>query len=150
MAIHKLGSLHYRDLEYNKDLWKSEDTTNIGYLVNQLDPPVVRVTSLSENKAFAWFFGKVQVEGEGEVRVKYPYKDSSRDLLKLRNVNFSSYPYLLLTAEAEKGWCFKGWYDSVTRELLYSNPSLMLSENFYPDVTGFVLKFEKDEDYLGI
>lgn len=150
MAIHRLGSLDYRNLQFNKGIW-NVNTSRIGDLVNNFFPEVKSVTSLSENKAFKWFFGVVAVEGEGEVQVVYPYTDSSRDVLLLRNVDFSSFPYIYLKAVPQEGWEFEGWYDSVDpKKNLSLQPSLTLTEETYPDVTGFLARFVHNEDRLGI
>lgn len=150
MAVHKLGSNEYRDLTFDPNLWKGVHVDSIADLVHDFFPEINSVTSLSQNKAFSWFFGKVKVEGEGEVKVKYPYLDSSMDILTIRNVDFSSFPFINLKAESLEGWVFKGWYDSVTGDELGDSPTLMLLEDSYPAVTGFVAKFVENEDRLGI
>lgn len=150
MAIHKLGSELFRNLKFNDYLWHSEDVSKIGSIVHDLFPSLRRVTSKSENRAFAWLYGKIQVEGEGIVQVIYPYTDSSRDVLTLRNVDFSVYPWVSLYAKAEDKWIFKGWYDSVTMQLVEEQPNLLLTEDTYTENTGFVAMFEENEDSLGI
>lgn len=150
MAIHTLDSENYKDLQYNRSLWNQEDTEKIGDLVCNLFPPISRVTSLSENRAFKWLFGKVQVEGEGEVQVIYPYLDSTRDILTLRNVDLSACSMLILKAEPDKKSVFEGWYDSVTKEQLSDQRYLILSESSYLETTGFVAKFSSYENSMGI
>ena len=150
MAVHKLGSLDYRGYQFNEDLWEGVNTSRISDLVSDFYPEINGVTSLSQNKAFAWFFGRVKVVGEGEVRVLYPYSESSLDTLTIKNVDFSSYPYILLEAKALEGWRFLGWYDSVENIRLGEDTRFMIFDSYYPKVTGFIAKFVKDEDNLGI
>lgn len=148
MAVHILGSQDYRKLDYSEDLYPG--IPRINNLVHNFYPAVSRVTSKSENKAFAWLFGKVKVEGAGFVTVIYPYEESSSDVLEFRNVSFSQYPYLLLVAQEHEGYKFTGWKNIVSGKLLSSDRHLVLSKYNYTDVTGFLADFEENEDDLGI
>ena len=150
MAVHTLGSTAFKDLKFSEDLWKDIDTTRIRNLVNNFYPEISRVTSKSENSAFAWLYGRVLVKGKGTVKVTYPYVESSNKVLTFRNVSFSQYPYVILKAETSKSSRFKGWKDSVTGQVLSEETTILISKDSYPESTGFIAEFEDYDNSLGV
>lgn len=140
MAVHRLGSLEFKQQMYDSSLWK--ESSSIGSIVYDFLPPVDRVTSKSENTAFTWLYGKFQVVGNGEVQVRYPYTDSSRDVLTLRNVSFSSFPFVTIQAVSDEGWEFNGWWDSCRSKLLSKKPVEIISQNKWLDITSIEVRFE--------
>lgn len=149
MAVHTLGSLEYKSLKFSENLWKGIDTSSVDNFVYDFYPAISRVTSKSENKAFAWLYGKIQVEGYGYVEVTYPYVDASDEILTLRNVSFSQFPYVLVKARGIETSNFKCWKDSVTGQVISEEMSILLTKDFYPESTGFVAEFEDNGDDLG-
>lgn len=150
MAVHTLGSTAFKNLKFSEDLWKDIDTSRIRNLVNNFYPEISRVTSKSENLAFAWLYGRVQVKGKGTVKVTYPYVESSNKVLTFRNVSFSQYPYVILKAEIPKSSKFKGWKDSVTGKVLSEETTILISKDSYPESTGFIAEFEDYDNSLGV
>lgn len=150
MAVHTLGSIAFKNLKFSEDLWKDIDTSRIRNLVNNFYPEISRVTSKSENLAFAWLYGRVLVKGKGTVKVTYPYVESSNKVLTFRNVSFSQYPYVILKAEISKSSKFKGWKDSVTGKVLSEETTILISKDSYPESTGFIAEFEDYDNSLGV
>lgn len=151
MAVHTLGSDLYKTLTFVEDLWHGIDTSKISNLVNDFYPPISRVTSKSENKAFAWLYGRIKVEGPGGIAVMYPYREYSQDILTLKNISFSQYPFISIKAYPDGSEIkFEGWFNAYGEKLLCEDPILVLSKGRWPEVTGFIAKFSENESDLGI
>ena len=150
MALHRLGDESYKNFQYSPKLWKGILRESPSDLVGDMFPKISKETSLHENRTFCWFFGRVQIEGQGSVEVIYPYSYISNVDFTVRNVDFSTFSYLLLKARPEPGWEFQKWCDSVTLETLTGDQDLLLSEFTYPEVTGFTAIFRKDASDVGI
>lgn len=138
MAVHRLDDTTYKELFFDEKLWEGINTASIFELVNDLYPQVKAITSKSENQDFAWFYGRVGIEGKGKIKVIYPYTEEHSEAFTLKNVSFSTFPFLVLTADKEN---FTGWFDG-QGNLLEDHYWLLINEDSYPEVTGFIAKFE--------
>lgn len=147
MAVHFLDDDHYKSLDYTG--WKEQEKCpSISSICSHLFPKIKRVTSLSENQDFSWFFGHVIIEGPGQVLVVYPYRDIQEDSFDVKNVCFSYFPYLVLEAKPLDGAVFMGWKGTDIQE---TSARLMIGPDDYPETAVFTALFEKDdEDLVGV
>lgn len=147
MAVHRLGDTTYRTLQFDKQIWQGVDTGDIGEILSDMYPPVQKETSLSENRDLSWFYGGIAIVGLGRVMVMYPYFEDnhSEEIFLLKNVCFSTFPYIYLKAIPRVGWHFKGWSSAPGSVHISSQEDLVIFEPDYPDITGFVATFEEDD-----
>ena len=138
MAIHKLDDNAYLHLDFNSSLWEGVNTKNLLELVNDLLPPIKKITTLAENDTLEWLWGRVQIQGKGRVSVMYPYSEEHTENFQLRNVDFSTYPFVTLIADQGD---FQGWFDSCTEELLSDREMIVLAPGKFEKVTGFQARF---------
>lgn len=138
MAIHKLDGKEYLQLDFNPSLWEGINTNNLLELVNNLVPPITKITTLSENDTLEWLWGRVQILGKGRVSVMYPYVEEHTEDFQLKNVDLSTYPFVTLIADQGD---FQGWFDSCTEELLSDREMLVLASGKFEKVTGFQARF---------
>lgn len=145
MAVHKLGDETYKTLPFHPQLWMKVNTQDIGDILDDMYPPIERMTSLSENVDLSWFYGSVGVVGMGRVRVLYPYEDDTSNgcIFRLKNVDFSVFPFIHLQAIPYPEWQFVGWKSS-EKEMLSSEPDLIIYEKDYLDITGFLAVFQEN------
>lgn len=150
MAIHKLGDESYKNLNYDPKLWKGIPRENPSDLVGDMFPEIEKQTSLHENRSFCWFFGRIQIKGQGTVKIIYPYSAEYDEDFTVRNVDFSTFPFITLKAVPKPGWRFEVWRDAYTLEDIAFGPYLVISEFDFPGVTGFTALFRKDASNVGV
>lgn len=147
MAVHKLGDETYKTLQFDKQIWQGVNTKDIGDILSDMYPLVERVTSLSENRDLSWFYGGVAIVGLGRVQIMYPYFEDnhSEEVFLLKNICFSTFPYIYLKAIPREGWHFKDWTSAPQTEYISNQENLVVFESDYPNITGFVATFEEDD-----
>lgn len=133
MGTYHLDDPKYSSLKFRKDLWKGVAPLGDPF------PILTRISSKSENQDFAWVFGMVCIEGQGKVKVLYPYLEEHEENFPLKNVCYSYYPFVRLQAEGDN---FEGWFDG-EGNLLEKNEDLVISEYDYTEISEFIARFAK-------
>lgn len=143
MATFKLDDNGWKQLDFPAEVWGEKPEYTADFITN-LSPSVVRITSLSENKDFSWFYGRF-ISTNGRIRLSYPEviepqeATKGEEVLIIPNYCFSYYPFLKVVAEGKK---FQGWFNYSSGELLQKEPVLIISETDFIDVTTFAARFK--------
>lgn len=145
MAVHRVGSIRYKQHRYDQSIWKNYGGVLAYMLRNPF--PFTGKTTEQENWGMAWLYGQVHSKGPGKIRIIYPYVTDYLEEHELRNINYSYYPFVTLEA---RGKNFVGWRNGATGELISTEVALILSEGQFEDVTSFLAEFSEDERNLGI
>ena len=97
------------------DTWSNTGFTDdtditLSTVLNDAYPAATNPTSVSEIYNRSWFYGNTVSTGNGTVQVTYPYTSAtSTGTLQVKNVDYSVYSYVRLTAVGTYPYNFSEW-----------------------------------------